>query len=361
MVLITSREQLGGLITTHEARPIPLGTLDDTDARELLAKRLGHERLAAEPTAVDKLVKYCAGLPLALAIVAAHAATHTDFPLAELVSELGETSVRLDALNGGELTANLRAVLSWSYRALTDDAAEVFRLLGLVPGPDIAAPAAAVLTGLPDSSVAVLLADGPERGEAALRRLIHYYVHATYAGERLLYPHRKNVDVGPPPPDYPVPHSGGDTSILNWFDAEHFCLLAAQEAAVKHEWHQFVWQLGWTLHGYLWRRGHLLEQLHTWRLGLAAAHQLRDPGAEGVASRLLGQACARAGMNTSASEYLYRALDLAREIGDTHSEARGLRVRRHRRWGEWCRRVRRAWSSASRRVRAGTTASRGPA
>lgn len=354
MVLITSRNQLNGLITTHEARPLALDVLDNSDATELLAKRLGRERLIAEPAAVDKLVEYCGGLPLALTIVAAHAATHNGFPLAALVSELREASARLDALSGGELTANLPAVLSWSYCALTDDAAAVFCLLGLAPGPDIAVPATTVLTGLPDNSVAALLkqlesahlvqrysptryrmhdlirlyaaeraeADGPEEGEAGLRRLISYYVHATYAGERLLYPHRKDVDIGPPPSDYPIPLFEDDASILQWFDDEHFCLLAAQEAAVKREWHRLVWQLAWTLHGYLWRRGHLPEQLHTWGLGLTAAQQLHDLAAEGVASRLLGQACARAGMNERAFECLHRALDLAKETGDLHGEAR---------------------------------------
>ncbi|HWC78644.1 MAG TPA: tetratricopeptide repeat protein [Pseudonocardiaceae bacterium] len=354
MVLVTSREQLHGLITRHEARPVPLGTLGDLDAEELLAKRLGRERVAAEQDAVSELVRHCAGLPLALAIIAAHAATHPDFPLSALASELSETSGPLDALSGGELTANLRAVLSRSFDALTAEAAEVLRLLASVPGPDIAVPAASVLIGRPGNDVAALLnqlenahlilryspkryrmhdlirlyatervdADGQQRCTDALRRLISYYVYATYAGERLLYPHRKNVEIGEPPADYPIPIFDDDTSILQWFDAERFCLLTAQEAAVKRGWHRFVWQLAWTLHGYLWRRGHLLEQLHTWQLGLAASQELRDPLAEGVASRLLGQACARAGMNETASEHLHRALKLARQTGDTHGEAR---------------------------------------
>jgi tetratricopeptide (TPR) repeat protein len=60
----------------------------------------------------------------------------------------------------------------------------------------------------------------------------------------------------------------------------------------------------------------------TWSAGLAAAQKLSDPEAEGVAHRLLGQAYARAGVPTKALEHLHRALDLARETGDTHGEAR---------------------------------------
>jgi hypothetical protein len=359
-VLITSRHQLAGLVTAHEARPLALDVLDDAEARELLTKRLGPKRIEAEPGAVGDLVGYCAGLPLALGIAAARAATHASFPLAVLASELGEASARLNILDGGELTANLRAVLSWSYEALEPQAANVFRLLGLAPGPDIDVSAAAVLTGLPDAAVSMLLrqlenahlvqhhsptryrmhdlirlyaaeraaADIPaEGGTAALRRLISYYIHATHAGERLLYPHRKPIEITEATADYALPSfvkvvPTDDTLILHWFDTEHFCLLAAQTAAVKRGWHEFVWKLAWTMHGYLWRRGHLHEQFATWSAGLIAAQQLDNPAVEGLAHRLLGQACARAGMNTEASDHLHQALDLAVDTGDTHGEAR---------------------------------------
>ena len=41
----------------------------------------------------------------------------------------------------------VRAVFSWSYRHLPADAARAFRLIGLHPGPDLDAYAAAALTG----------------------------------------------------------------------------------------------------------------------------------------------------------------------------------------------------------------------
>ena len=55
---------------------------------------------------------------------------------------------RLDALDAGEETASIRAAFSWSFQSLADSAAELFRLLGLHPGPDISVPAAASLAGL---------------------------------------------------------------------------------------------------------------------------------------------------------------------------------------------------------------------
>lgn len=356
MVLITSRELLTGLVTAHEARPLPLDVLDDESARELLVKRLGLERVNAEPDAVSELIDYCAGLPLALSIVAAHAATHTSFPLDELAAELGETSARLDALDGMELTSNLGAALSWSYRALEPTTAEMFRVLGIAPGPDISVPAAAVLADLQSGAALRQLrllekahlvqrysptryrmhdlvrlyaadraADGPPGSDAAaLRRLLLYYLHASYAGERMLYPHRKSIDIGEPPADFDIPDFTDDPSILKWFDGEHACLIAAQSAAVRHDWHDLVWQLAWTLHGFLWRRGHLEERMMTWRAGLRATKRLDDPAVEGLAHRLLGQAYAIAHQDTVAKEHLGQALDLARKTGDTHGEARAF-------------------------------------
>lgn len=357
MVLITSREHLTGLVTAHGARPLPLNVLDDESARELLVRRLGPARVHAEQVAVDELVGYCAGLPLALGIVAAHAATHSDFPLGSLAAELGQTSARLDALDGMELDSNLRAVLSWSYQALSPETAEMFRLLGGAPGPDISEQAAAVLAGLaPDTAARRLRllekahlvqrylptryrmhdlvrlyaadraeTDGkPDREDEALRRLLSYYLHASYAGERLLYPHRKQVDLGKSPVEFDSPEFTDDTSILKWFDVEHACLMAAQATAVKRGWHELVWQLAWTLHGFLWRRGHLQDRMMTWRAGLRATQQLDDPAIEGLAHRLLGQAYAMARRDIEAKEHLYQALDLARKTGDTHGEARAF-------------------------------------
>jgi tetratricopeptide (TPR) repeat protein len=352
-VLITTRHQPTELIVAHGARPLTLGTLTGSESRELLAKRLGSARIEAEPDAVTELVAYCAGLPLALGIVAAYAAAHSDFPLAALASELGDASARLDVLDGGDLSANLRTVLSWSYQALERKAAEVFRLLGFAPGPDIGEPAAAVLTGLPTDQVRNLLRrleeahlvqrysptryrmhdlvrlyaaecvqEDDEKALAKLRRLISYYIHSSYAGERLLYPDRKQVDIGKPPAEFEIPRFTDDTSILKWFDEEHPCLIAAQTAAKRLGWHECVWRLAWTLHGYLWRRGHLHEQRSTWKAGLAAAQELGDSTVEGIAHRLLGQAYARSRLLTEALDHLYRGRELAKEAGDIHGEAR---------------------------------------
>ncbi|MEV6037422.1 BTAD domain-containing putative transcriptional regulator [Nonomuraea sp. NPDC052116] len=158
-VLVTSRRQLPGLITGHGARPIPLDAFDPEEARQAIIGLLGAERVRAEPDAVADLLDRCGGLPLALGIVAARARMHPGFPLAVLAGQLREDSSRLDLLDAGERTASLRAVFSWSYRALTPPAARLFRLLGSAFGPDLGGAAAASLAGLTGGGVRALLGE----------------------------------------------------------------------------------------------------------------------------------------------------------------------------------------------------------
>jgi hypothetical protein len=75
LVLVTSRNPLPGLAAIEGARPVPLDLLDGPAALRLLAGRIGADRVAAEPAAADRLVARCAGLPLALAVVAGRATT----------------------------------------------------------------------------------------------------------------------------------------------------------------------------------------------------------------------------------------------------------------------------------------------
>jgi hypothetical protein len=118
-VVITSRNQLASLVTQEGARPITLDVLGATEASALLAHRLGHDRVAAEPDVVAELIDHCARLPLALSIVAARGALNPNLPLWALADELRDEQIRLDALDAGEPTTSVRAVIFWSYQHLT--------------------------------------------------------------------------------------------------------------------------------------------------------------------------------------------------------------------------------------------------
>jgi len=350
-VMVTSRHQLTGLVTRHGAEPLDLDVLDKVEAQELLARHLGHDRVTAEPDAVVELLDRCAGLPLAVGIVAARAATHPDFPLSVLAGELYEASTRLDALDAGELSVNLRAVFSSSYQVLSTGATELFGLLGMASGPDIGLLAVASLAAQPIARTRSLLRDleaaylvqqhapgryrmhdlirlyANERAhhdhpadtrEAALQRLVDFYLHTSYIGERLLQPSRRPIEVGRPTSGC-VPHLLEDgTAAMAWFNIEHPCLLAAQQLATQQSQHRSVWQLAWTLDTFHFRRGHLHDNFAAWRAGLAAAKQLDDPAACALAHQNLGNACAWAGWHTEALDHLSQALNLAEQVDDAH-------------------------------------------
>jgi hypothetical protein len=159
LAIVTSRDQLAGLLATEGARPLALDLLGAADARDLLAQRLGAGRVAAEPEAVGRMIAACARLPLALTLAAARAATSPSFPLAAIATELREATSALDPFDGGDLATNVRAVFSWSYRALSGEAARMFRLLGLHPGPDISLAAAASLAAVQPGQARALLAE----------------------------------------------------------------------------------------------------------------------------------------------------------------------------------------------------------
>src|SRR5262249_38658749 len=151
------RREFAGMITRHGAQRVSLDALDRSEAEELLGLHLAAGTVTAQPGAVADLLSHCAGLPLAISIVAARATSRPTFPLSALAGELSMASARLDALSTAELGTNLRAVFGSSYRVLDDAAARAFGLLGLAPTPDVDLAAAAALTGLPPARTRTLL------------------------------------------------------------------------------------------------------------------------------------------------------------------------------------------------------------
>ncbi|WP_165960306.1 tetratricopeptide repeat protein [Actinocrispum wychmicini] len=349
-VIVTSRDRLTGLVATHGATPLPLDVLDDDDARHLLARRLGDERLAAEPGAVTEILACCAGLPLALAIIAARAALHPDLPLAVIAADLRDTTSRLGALDANSPTASVQAALSGTHRTLDPDHARVFALLGAAPGPHISVPAAASLTDLPEHDTAqalrtlerVSLLQQPTPGryrmhdlvklfaahhsrsehdrDAALRRLVDFYLHTASAGREQLDPYRQPIQPGLPAPGCRPHPLTEPAAAQRWFDTEHPNLLAAQQLAAEHHWHHQVWQTAWTLNDFLWQQGHSHDFLAIWSTALTAAEHLTDPVAQSLAHRGLGRVRALLGQHDEGLDHLHRALALAQHADDPHGQ-----------------------------------------
>lgn len=137
-VVVTSRDDLAGLVARDGAHRIRLDLPPMPDALALLGSLLGADRVAANPEAV-LLAQRCGRLPLALRVAAEAGVTRPDAALADIAEGHATSLEWLDA--GGDPRTGVRAVFSWSYRRLAlgdPDAAAMFRLLGRHSGGDLA-------------------------------------------------------------------------------------------------------------------------------------------------------------------------------------------------------------------------------
>ncbi|MBB5113724.1 BTAD domain-containing putative transcriptional regulator [Micromonospora echinospora] len=351
-VLVTSRRQLAGLVTTHGARPLPLDVLPDDEARELIVRQVGAARVAGQPDAVADILGFCGGLPLALGIVAARAALNPELALSSVAAELTSAVSPLDALAGDEVTTNLRVVLSRSLAALTPAAAEVFALLGLAPGPDIGRAAAASMTArTPDElrpplrelvdahlvqqhvagryrmhdlvrSFAVERASGdPAGSRSALRRLVDHHLHTAHAAALLLSPQRDPLTLAPAAPWVTAERLDDLAAALAWFTGEHQVLLAIIEYAAGNGLDVATGQLSWTLATYFDRQGHWHDWAAVARRAVEATGRSGDRPAQAQAHRLLAGACSNLGRHAEAQRNLLAALDLFAALGDDEGRA----------------------------------------
>jgi tetratricopeptide (TPR) repeat protein/transcriptional regulator with XRE-family HTH domain len=356
-VVVTSRNRLIGLAATEGARLLTLDVLPDGEARELLTWRIGARRARAEPGAVRALARLCGRLPLALAVAAARAAARPAVPLAALAAELAGTQAanRLGALQTGDPVSDVRTVFSWSCQHLGPHPARLFRLLGVCPGPDITVPPAAALLGigrdgaraaldaLAMASLAAEHAPGRYRlhdmlrvyaaeqaavhepateRQAAIQRVLDYYLHTSHAAALQLNPNRVSVPVLPAAcPGVAPERLDGHQQALAWFEAEHQVLLGCVSLAAESDSDACAWILPWAMTEFLDRRGHWHEWAATQHTALAAATCLGDLAGQAAARRAIAAACIRLTDYRQARGHLAACLRLHRQLGHRVGEA----------------------------------------
>jgi tetratricopeptide (TPR) repeat protein len=349
LAVITSRNRLAGLIAQEGARVLTLDVLSTAEAAALLTCYLGDDLIAAERQAVEDLIDHCARLPLALAIVAARAATHPVFPLTLLAEELTDEQRRLDALDAGDTSTSVRAVLSWSYQQMPAVAARMFRLLGLHPGPDIAMPATASLVDVPIDQARAALGeltrahlldqhspgrfafhdllrayaneqaraiDHEDQRRAALYRMFDYYLHAAAAADKALDPHRDPIPLAAALPGVVAEEITDYAQAWAWCEAEYSVLLAAIARAADTGFDRHSWQTCWALATFFERRGHWQEWDATAHIAVAAARRVSDRDGQGRSHLSLARACALLGRYAQAHQHVKHALDLYQQLGD---------------------------------------------
>jgi DNA-binding SARP family transcriptional activator/tetratricopeptide (TPR) repeat protein len=354
LVIVTSRSQLTSLVATEGASPLTLDVLTDAEAQELLSRCLGQERVADDLGAAGALIQLCARLPLALSIAAARTSSQPGLSLATLTAGLRDARSRLDALDAGHASANVRAVFSWSYNQLNPPAARLFRLLGLHAGPDISAAAAASMAGLPldegrralvELTRAHLLAehvpgrfschdllrayaaeltqsaDSEAERRAATGRMLDHYLHTAHAAALRLRSFSSPVILAALQPGAEPERISDTGQALAWFEAERRVLMAATGGALEAGFDTHAWQLVWALSDFLDMRGRWHDWAATEQIALAAAQRLGDRGAQASVHQRFGYASARIGRFEDAHAHLELALSIHNERGDHAGQA----------------------------------------
>lgn len=281
-VVVTSRDSLSGLSARDGAYRLVLDRMEADEAHALLTDRLGEQVMSAE--AAQPLIERCARLPLALRVAAERIHQSTSRDVGELLEDLTDEQRGLDALDTGDEHTSVRAVFSWSYRNLPDDAARLFRLYGFTcrhAGHRIGVFALTALLGADDVQTTRRLLDvlvrahlltevsygryemhallGDYAAELAeleqdrpevVARLLGFYLHTADQALRILQPTR-DPDAGGLPRPVAMPTLSNQESAVNWLDTERPNLMCAAESAAKAGMNDLVDLLFRMLHGYL--------------------------------------------------------------------------------------------------------------
>ncbi|WP_166427730.1 AfsR/SARP family transcriptional regulator [Nonomuraea mesophila] len=274
-VVVTSRQGLSSLVASEGAALLTLDVPTREEARDLLARRLGRERIGSDPAATDEIIELCARLPLALAIVAGRAVARPLSPLAALAADLRRVRDDLGVLATKDSLTDMRAVLARSYDALPPDAARLFRLLAVHPGPDVGEAALASLAGLHAPQVSELLdtlldahlvsetvpsrfsfhellrtyARGLARAgdtsahRRAVLRTIEHYLHTTYRAALLLDPAAQLIAPDAPAAKVRPEHLRDRGQAQAWFRAERVVLFRVLRLAMADGLHPHVVRL----------------------------------------------------------------------------------------------------------------------
>lgn len=354
-VIVTSRNRLSGLVARDGAQRVTLDILSPTEATSLLRSVIGSSRVDQEPAATAALAQQCAYLPLVLRIAGERVLCRPHAPISDLVTELSSERDRLDTLasDDDEATA-VRATFSWSYRALNPDAARMFRLLGLNPGPHICTPAAAALAGttekearrLLDTLVSVHLLSEIERDRFQLHdllrtyasecsahdreyldattRLLEWYLHSAHNGLYSLYPQHPVVPLAPLTTRIRPTTIEDRQAAIRWFDAEYSNLMAVVRKVAEHGNDTVAWQLPNIIDCYQCKRDYVDDRIEVHQAGLAVARRIGDKLAIRWALGHLGGAYEDAGRSDESAPLEIEALAVARENGDRWGAANSL-------------------------------------
>jgi transcriptional regulator with XRE-family HTH domain/tetratricopeptide (TPR) repeat protein len=351
LVLVTSRRHLTAL---EDAQAISLDVLTPDAAAHLLIRIASRPGLDSTDCAVGEIARLCGYLPLAVGILGRQL-HHPAWTAAGLAADLATARHRLQLMRAENLS--VAAALDLSYQDLTAGEQRLFRRLGLHPGTDIDAYAAAALDSadlaaahlhldalydqylliefsrgryrfhdLIGEHARVLAADDPAADRAAaLDRLVEYYLRTALIADR--YQARRTSTAQPVisaiPPAH-VPDLVDRESAVAWMEAERFNLHAVVGYAATRDRPGQAIAIAAAMHGFLRSQGYWDQALTLYQTALNAARQTGDRLAQAGVLADLGDLQTLSGNYRIATGSHELALEFYRSLGHRLGEANAL-------------------------------------
>ncbi|WP_405792931.1 AfsR/SARP family transcriptional regulator [Streptomyces sp. NBC_01506] len=361
LTIIASRRHLTGI---PQALSVPLDVLSKEDAITLFRGFAGEERTRDIAETV-RIVRLCGYLPLAIELVAHRFRARTSWTLSVLAERLARSPGRLAEIRTADQEQEMTRAFALSYRTLTAQQRTAFRRLGLHPGPDFTADAAAALLGLPPDTTERLLEgllafhllrepvpdryryhdllreyarglsdseDGERDRRQAVARLTDFYLRTADLADRIAYPERVRLDLSTlplsPTPTLtaPAPSFPDPAAARSWLAEERGNLLAVEGHARRDGAPERAAQLASALAGFLQSECYWRDAGRLLRHAVAVWDRTDNEPALCRALIDLCAADASVGAYAEAAKAGERALELARTLGDGPAEAEALRV-----------------------------------
>ncbi|MEV8033446.1 tetratricopeptide repeat protein [Streptomyces sp. NPDC086182] len=354
LTLVTSRRRL---IAMDGADPVSLAPLTPDEAAELFTSRSRRDPTdSSEQDAVAETVCLCGYLPLAIVLLAGRL-RHKDpviWSLARFATEFADAQDRLGELDDGDNRAVCTA-FTLSYRDLPADQQRLFRRIGLHPGPDIDAYAAAALDDAPLAATRRRLEalytdhlldeiapgryqphdllrayartlttehDTPDDRAQAVDRLMGYYQRTAQTADQHL---ARIPRPGDPPAERQAtaPDLPDRAAALAWLRTERDNLLACIDTATRQQAPRAV-HLTAAIAAFLLQDGPWLQAATLHQRAAATAHRDNDRLGETNALHELGRVRYLTGEYEQATGLQERALGLYEELGHRLGQANAL-------------------------------------
>jgi tetratricopeptide (TPR) repeat protein/transcriptional regulator with XRE-family HTH domain len=343
MVLVTSRRHLTAL---DDATAISLDVLPAVDAAVLFARMADRAALIPDDQAIARIVRLCGYLPLAIGMLARQLHHHPAWTTGDLAAELTEARDRLELMRTENLS--VAAAFDLSYAELTTSQQLLFRRLGLFPGQDVDVYVAAALADIGRAEArqelgelydqhllsepargryrlhdllraharTLAVSDGSTDSEAAVSRLMAYYLHAARLADLHIAPYGRpetaghsQTATGPRSrPEHPALSDRDHAQV--WLTAERENLMACVGEASTTQDYRVMIGITAALATYLRICGPWTRAVDLHMAAVAAASQVGDRLAEASARTELGVIRQLTGDYPGASAELEKALDI---------------------------------------------------